>query len=335
MLLRSSLFLLSAFAASPALASEDRASADACSASVARDTTVAAIASRPADWLGKCVRVEGLKSGDFIYADRDALYRLPKDSLDVASNGGTLLLDNRKVIDTVGGDWQKVRVVGRVRDCVEIGAKQEAASTDDLAMLAGGCHYNDTTGLWVAEINSFGESRPQRLLSAAARGLGNMAPLDAGSPWRARFAVVERELLAAMQGADPERRQSLFVTKWMDSEQRDWVNQQLSGKTSPFAAIMDARAPIQSQIFGWKANLDDSPADVEAKTRADQADAIICWSAEASAAQLWPVSSFDATLNPDRPYACVKVAYRIDGEGSSWQAAMEPDRRGLREPPRS
>jgi hypothetical protein len=279
------------------------------------------------------VRVEGLKSGDFIYADRDAIYRLPKDSLDVATNGGTLLLDNRKVIDSVAGDWQKVRVVARVRDCVEIGAKQEAASTDDLAMLAGGCHYNDTTGLWVAEISSLGEARPQRLLPAAARGLGNIAPLDAASPWRARFAAVEKILLAALQSADPAARQSLFVSQWMGSEQRDWVNQQISGKSAPLAAIIGARTPVRSQIFGWKANLDDSPADIEAKTRADQADAIICWSAEAEAAGLWPVSSFDATLNPDRPYACVKVTYHIDGEGSRWQAAIEPDRRNLTEPP--
>ncbi|WP_428627384.1 hypothetical protein [Sphingopyxis sp.] len=314
-------------------APKNRASADVCSASVAHDTTVAAIAAQPAEWLGKCVRVEGLKSGDFIYADRDALYRLPKDSLDVATNGGTLLLDNRKIIDTIAGDWQKVRVVARVRDCVEIGAKQDAASADDMAMLAGGCHYNDTTGLWVAEISSLGESRPQRLLQTEASGLGNIAPLDAGSPWRARFADVERQLLAALQSNDPERRQSLFLTQWMGSEQREWVSQQISGKMSPLAAIMDPRTSVQSQIFGWKANLDDSPADIDAKTRADQADAIICWSAAAKAADLWPVSSFDATLNPDRPYACVKVTYRIDGESNRWQAAMEPDRWSLTEPP--
>lgn len=334
-MLRGSIYFLAAMAASPAYASDERASAHTCSAGVAQDTTVAAIAAQREDWLGKCVEVEGLKLGDFIYADRDALYRLPTDRLDVATNGGTLLLDNRKVIDTVVGDWQKIRVVARVRDCVEIGAKQQSATIDDLAMLAGGCHYNDTVGLWVAEISGLGEARPLRLLPGEARGLGNLAPLDAGSPWRARFAEVEKQLRAALQSADPERRQSLFLTQWMGKDQRDWTSEQLSGKASPFAAIMAARGPVQSQVFGWKPNLDDSPADIAAKTRENQADAIICWSAEAKAAELWPVSSFDAGVNADRPYACVKVTYHIDGEGSRWQAAMEPDRWKLAEPSHS
>src|SRR5262245_9853395 len=77
-----------------------------CSPANGQHTTVAAIASDPKAWMGKCVTMKGVYSGERIYADADAIYGVTN-----ASVGG--YVDGRGSMD---GFWSG-EFAGRVSDC--------------------------------------------------------------------------------------------------------------------------------------------------------------------------------------------------------------------------
>src|SRR6185295_8806849 len=94
-------------AAMPASAvAQGAAAARVCSTTNGQKASIADIAADPKAWMGKCVSVTGIYSGERVYADVDAIYGVSN-----ASIGG--YVDGRGAMD---GFW-KGEFAGRVTDC--------------------------------------------------------------------------------------------------------------------------------------------------------------------------------------------------------------------------
>jgi hypothetical protein len=99
-------FLMSVLAMGGEGHAQNFSRAAVCTAENSEATTVAAIAADPKGWYGRCAQVDGLYTGERVYADADAIYGLDQDFV-----GG--FIDGQPPMP---GAWRG-HFVGRVFDC--------------------------------------------------------------------------------------------------------------------------------------------------------------------------------------------------------------------------
>lgn len=171
------------------------------------------------------------------------------------------------------------------------------------------------------------ETSPTNLLinfpSERARPHAKLAPLALDSPWRVRFEAVADDLLPALQSRDAHRWQPMLGGRWLSPADRQAVAVLLADKDGAYAPVLAARTPLNRRILGWSVSSDYSAADRAAILAQPEAEAILCWSAQALDDGEWPQTAAAADNARGRPYACARVTYSMRGEAPVWRAFVE------------
>ncbi len=274
-----------------------------CTADNSEKVAVGAIAAAPADWMGKCVVVDGLYSDERIYRDVDAIYGVSD-----ASVGG--------YIDGLGqlpGAWRG-SFVGRVSDCAEaeetLLAAQLRAPGISLHGRVLGCTKPDGPFLmFMSTTGEFGPSGVERRLQGGKGGDLELA----GADWP-HLAIVT-QTAQAFQAAMRAGGASALSAVLDDAYRTELL---LGGDDSALALLKSGGgAPT---VF----------ADRDAGPDAIAAEA--CWCKQRACGKLWPIDSRDADNQPSRPYACMRVEGVLREGQWRYRVDTSNDVAGLQEP---
>lgn len=278
-----------AFVSAPA-ATQPAPRAQVCAPTNAQAASVAAIAADPAAWLGKCVSVEAIYSGERLNADLDAIYGVNGNSI-----GG--YVDGQ---GDVGGAWRGT-FTGRVADCAQ-------AEEDLLTGLlrSPGISINGRTLGCLEPKGPFLVFMSQGELKDAGlkRRLPGAKGGDLGAPpagWEHAAAVedVASRFLEALTADGDVSMKALLGNGYVAAELR-------AREDTAFAKLKQTRAP-KLQVFAYPASSPDKMA------------AEACFCTKADCAKLWPIAGRDADNQAGRPYACIRIDGRREGERWSYQ----------------
>ena len=278
-----------------------------CAPTNSEKATVAAIASSPAAWIGKCVSVEAIYAGEQLHADADAIYGVNANSI-----GG--YVDGR---GDVGGAWRGT-FTGRVADC----AQAEEDLLTGLLRSPGISLHGRTLGCLEPKgpflvFMSQGELKPagiKRRLPGAKGGDLIVPPAD----WPHRDAVTNMtvEIIAAMEG-----RSVADLTRLLGNAYQ--AERIVAGDIAVFSK-RSAQPSVARRT--WIATF------VDKDVTGDRMAAEACWTFEDELRNVWPIDSLDADNQPSRPYACLRFeGWRESGEWRYRVDASE-DLYGLDEP---
>jgi hypothetical protein len=149
-----------------------------------------------------------------------------------------------------------------------------------------------------------------------------LVPLATDSVWTPRFAAAADDLATALRSRDDARWAPLLGGPWLAAADRAQIAALLRDGDSPLRHALFSKGVTHRAILGWSA-----PASLNADERAaietgKEAEALVCWSAGGAGDQ-WPATAADADNRPDRPYACVRIAYSIRGGVPTWRGFIE------------
>jgi hypothetical protein len=276
-----------------------------CAPTNSEKATVAAIAADPASWMGRCVSVEAIYSGERLNVDADAIYGVNSNSI-----GG--YVDGK---GDVGGAWTGT-FTGRVADC----AVAEEDLLTGLLRSPGISLHGRTLGclepkgpfLVFMTHSGMKPAGLKRRLPGERGGDLAVVPAD----WPHRDAIRDRtvEIMAAMEaGSLPDLKRLLG-----NAYQAERI---AAGDIAVFSR-RSAQPSVATR--SWIAMF------VDKDVTGDRMAAESCWSAEEKTR--WPIDSRDADNQPSRPYACL----RFEGwrEGGTWRYRVDAseDVYGLDEP---
>lgn len=274
-----------------------------CTAENSERTSVAAVAADPKAWMGRCVAVEGVYSGERVYEDADAIYGVTDHSV-----GG--------FVDGLGAAPGGVRgtFIGRVSDCA---AAEEILLTAQLRAPGISLHervLGCTRGVGpFLMFMSHGALEPSGLKRRlpGAKG-GNLVPAteawalhDVALSYAARFET-------AMHSDTPALLKDMLGNAY--------VAQRLHQGDGSALAGLRQTADRTVAIFSDRSSPADAPAGE------------ICWCLAGDCGRRWPIDSRDADNQPSRPYACLRVeGVKRDG---TWRYRLDASRdtAGLAEP---
>ncbi len=274
-----------------------------CAPTNAEKATVAAIAADPAAWIGKCVSVEAIYAGEQLHADADAIYGVNGNSI-----GG--YVDGR---GDVGGAWRGT-FTGRVADC----ATAEEDLLTGLLRSPGISLHGRTLGCPEPKgpflvFMSQGELKPAGIKRRlpGARG-GDLVVADAAWGHANPMSVLARQFGAAMQAGDAGALKAMLPNAYMA--------EQLLVRDDMALAQLRSKAERDFRLFSYPAVSGDAAAG-EA-----------CWCLKADCTKLWPIHGRDADNQVDRPYACIRIDGRREGDGWRYRVDASQDVYGLDEP---
>lgn len=277
-----------------------------CAPTNSERTTVAAIAADPASWLGKCVSVEAIYSGERLYADADAIYGVNGDAI-----GG--YVDGR---GDVGGAWRG-SFTGRVADC----AQAEEDLLTGLLRSPGISLHGRTLGCPEPHgpflvFMSQGELKPAGLKRRLPGGRGgDLLPDEPDSVVAELADDLAIQFEAAMRSGDAGDLAGLVGNAYQ-------AEQLMTREDTAFAGLKRG-AVKERRVFGYRAS---SPAQEAAEA---------CWCLKPDCTKLWPIHGRDADNQPTRPYACIRVDMTLlPGRTDSWRWRVDAsnDVYGLDEP---
>ncbi len=274
-----------------------------CTADNSEKVAVGAIAAAPADWMGRCVVVDGLYSDERVYRDVDAVYGVNDDSV-----GG--------YIDGLGqlpGAWRG-SFVGRVSDCAEAEETLLAAQLRSPGISLHGRVLGCTKaeGPFLMFMSTTGEFGPSGLKRQMAGGKGGDLEI-AGSGWPHLDAVMQkaRAFEQAMRAGDA----APLAVALDDAYRAELL---LNGEDSALSFLRTGGgAPT---IF------------IDRDAGADAVAAEACWCRQQACGKLWPTDSRDADNQPGRPYACLRIEGGLRGGQWRYRVDASHDVAGLQEP---
>jgi len=285
-----------------------------CSARNSERATVSQIAANPDKYQGRCVAIKAVMQREFLFENVDGVYLQPRDTLNPASSGFRIGLDN--LSGHVSEFYRHVSILGRVQDCESVrNGVHNSAAENEVVMVVGYCHYFNGPYVWVHDLR-YRDGAPfeRRMGSYDREDYGDLEP--APEDWQHRFKVeaLSREFLQALRSKDRDRLAGLHFRdvglEWRQDE-AELLDFLLSSDTSPFSSIRSDRTTPQEIILVERSRLREasqSPAGI-----ADYS-AIVCFCREKSCSGRWPIATFDADNVPARPYACTELGpYLIDG----------------------
>lgn len=262
---------------------------------------------------GACVAIEGWAVGDMLMdaaRDRYAWQRLYNDP---SSSGAQLGLVNWQ--DDAGGVGAvRLRLTGTIRRC------DNAASGNLLPHPAGAEFCENKAGLYldVAAAQALGRAPLVRAVAGDGAGLGNLTPVPAGP--------VRSAMLAAFQPIWDRHRADGGAA--LRQKLAGGLAGDVAGTGQGFAAQSALTPDAAVEVLGWREPIwaDESARMVWAQQAANYAEAIVCAMDAARAARnLWPVSTLDIGLAPDRPYFCVRLSQPASGAvQSEWTVDPNP-----------
>ncbi len=278
-----------------------------CSPSVAEVATVPQIAANLDGYQGRCVRVVGVMRTHFLYESVDGVYLQPPDSLNPASSGFTLGLDN--IRKHFSKDYRHVSIIGRVQDCETVrDAVYASAGEDQIVFVSGYCHYHNGPYLWVKELKTrSGPPFGRRMGSYDRKDYGDIEPVPADWRHRAMIEELAGKFLTALRTGDRNTLADIHFRnvglEWKEDEAQ-LLKFLLKAPKSPFASIRRGTEPPQQIILASRSLLHPDPDYADAK---DDYSAIVCFCRTADCAGRWPIATFDADNLPTRPYACTHI----------------------------
>ncbi len=250
-----------------------------CAPTNSEKATVAAIAADPGAWMGKCVSVEAIYSGERLNVDADAIYGVNANSI-----GG--YVDGK---GDVGGAWTGT-FTGRVADC----AQAEEDLLTGLLRSPGISLHGRTLGclepkgpflVFMTHAGMKPAGLKRRL--PGERG-GDLVAAEEASPHVDAITDIAYNFSHAFDIGWPD---GLMVGTY-EAQRLLEGNGSVFDKAKPLA-----ERPLAVFMVG-----DDTPAETFV------AEACFCLKADCT--KLWPIDSRDADNQPSRPYACVRVQGR-------------------------
>jgi hypothetical protein len=265
---------------------------------------VPSIAADPDRYFGRCVAIDGVIHGLFLFESVDGVYLQPRDWLNPSSSGFRIGLDN--LFEGPAEDYRHVSIIGRVQNC--------GAPRDDAALLfvAGYCHYFNGVYVWIERLEGRrGRPFERRMGSYDRADYGDLEPAPDDWPHRATVDALAERFLDALRTRDHERLAGIHFRdvglEWEDDEAA--LLKFLLAYDSPFAAVRGSTMPPERIVLVERSRLE--PGDA-----ADDYSATVCFCRERSCAGRWPIATFDADNVRGRPYVCTVVApYLIYGTG--------------------
>jgi len=276
-----------------------------CMADNSEAASVSAIASDPAAWMGKCVKVEGLYSNERVYADADAIYGLNPNAI-----GG--FIDGTAPMP---GAWRGT-FTGRVADCAVTEEIQLNAQLRAPGISLNGRTLGCTTGEGPYLMFMTGSQLKPSGLKRRLPGAKGASLVRVDTAWEHYQSALglAQHFETAMQSATPE-----MLSQHLGNA---YVAERLhAGDGSALAALKTwAKRPFE--IFR-------DTRVTEAGRFAGEA----CWAVKKGGEKRWPIDSRDADNQATRPYACLRVEGRREA-GDIWRVRIDPSRdvSGLEEP---
>ncbi len=277
-----------------------------CAPTNSEKATVAAIAADPAAWMGKCVSVEAIYSGERLNVDADAIYGLNSNSI-----GG--YVDGK---GDVGGAWTGT-FTGRVADC----AVAEEDLLTGLLRSPGISLHGRTLGclepkgpflVFMTHAGMKPAGIKRRLPGAKGGDLTLAEPEGLIAEFAADLAI---QFEAAMRRGDAADLTDIIGNAYQ-------AEQLLTRESTAFAGLKRG-AVKELRILGYRSSSRDHEA------------AEACWCLKSDCTKLWPIHGRDADNQPTRPYACIRVDVIPfpDRKGSwHWRIDASDDVYGLEEP---
>jgi hypothetical protein len=279
-----------------------------CSPSVAEVATVPRIAADADGYQGRCVRIDGVMRTHYLYESVDGVYLQPPDSLNPASSGFALGLDN--VAKRYSEDYRHVSVVGRVQDCGTVREAVNASVVEDqIVFISGYCHYHDGPYLWVKHLKIRpGAPFERRMGNYDRKDYGDIEPVPADWPHRAMIEELAGKFLTALRAGDRDTLADIHFRNvglaWKEDEAQ-LLKFLLKAPKSPFASIRHGNGPPHQIILASRSLLYPEPE--HADDAADDYSAIVCFCRTGDCTGRWPIATFDADNLPTRPYACTHI----------------------------
>jgi hypothetical protein len=264
-----------------------------CSARNSQFATVPGIASDPERYLGRCVVIDGVMHGLFLFESVDGVYLQPRDWLNPSSSGFRLGLDDSS--GRYSDDYRQVSIIGRVQDC--------ESTRNAIEFLIGYCHYYNGAYVWVEELHvRRGRPFERRMGSYERKDYGDIEPAPESWPHHATVDALAQQFLDALRKRDRERVVGLHFRDvgddWPDDEEA--LLKFLLARDSPFAGVRNSRVSPEQIILVERSRLGPDG-------EADDYSAIVCFCREQSCAGRWPIATFDADNASTRPYVCTLV----------------------------
>jgi hypothetical protein len=270
-----------------------------CNARNAQRATVPDIAQNPERYLSRCVVVDGVMHGLYLFESVDGVYLEPPDSLNPSSSGFRIGLDH---LSRFTEDYEHVSITGRVQDCEGVSAGVQSGH-DELLFITGYCYFFIGAYVWIHDLDRWrGAPFERRMGSYERADYGDLVPAPADWRHRATVEALARQFLDALRKGDRERLAGLHFRdvglNWKDDEAA--LLKFLLARDSPFAAIRSAEEPLEQLILVARSAFEPG-AD------ADNYSSVVCFCREESCAGRWPIATFDADNVRTRPYVCTDV----------------------------
>ncbi len=276
-----------------------------CMADNSEAASMSAIASDPAAWMGKCVKVEGLYSNERVYADADAIYGLNPNAI-----GG--FIDGTAPMP---GAWRGV-FTGRVADCAVTEEIQLNAQLRAPGISLNGRTLGCTTGEGPYLMFMTGSQLKPSGLKRRLPGAKGASLERVDGAWDHHDGVVALAQLfeQAMQSETPDMLAGQLNNRYVAERLHAGDGSALAALKTPakwpFALFRDTRV-----------------------TDVDHYAAEACWGLKKGADKRWPIDSRDADNQSSRPYACLRIEGRRE-TGDIWRVRVDASRdvSGLEEP---
>ncbi len=225
-----------------------------CTASVATRASVVQVAQQPDRFMGKCVRIDAVMNGLFLYENVDGLYLSDREGLNPSSNGARLGLDDQRPGRLADRGYRRANVVGRVQDCDTVrSAVHASVGQNEIVMVTGYCHYFYGAYLWVEQARDEGPATFVRRLPGAARdGYGNLQSAPADWLYRSMVEAAGHDFLAALRAGDETTLATLHYGSEVEYAKDDLpslLRFLLRDRTSPFAAIRASKSAPQTVVL--------------------------------------------------------------------------------------
>ena len=324
------LLLASTAGAQPDPGDVPTARVSVCTASVATRASVVQVAQQPDRFMGKCVRIDAVMNGLFLYENVDGLYLSDREGLNPSSNGARLGLDDQRPGRLADRGYRRANVVGRVQDCDTVrSAVHASVGQNEIVMVTGYCHYFYGAYLWVEQARDEGPATFVRRLPGAARdGYGNLQSAPADWLYRSMVEAAGHDFLAALRAGDETTLATLHYGSEVEYAKDDLpslLRFLLRDRTSPFAAIRASKSAPQTVVL---IDRDGIPGDTGSGY-----ESTICYCRERDCTNRWPIADFDVDNLPARPYACTTFGpYLVYRQGQEVRFTTPRKRYGLLEP---
>ncbi|MBC7986015.1 MAG: hypothetical protein H7X93_05010 [Sphingomonadaceae bacterium] len=323
----------------PASAFADAASADElppCQFETAEPASLYEMAAEPESWFDRCVRVEGFATSNVFYADVAGYYRAAsRNERDRRNQGwlGLYFADG----DQRANEFRHAEIVGRLESCERSSERAMAdAPEGTIIMPIGYCHYTGGLILHSARAQYGPAAHLTRQTGDANRvSFGDLVPETETDSTPSSAKGMVAEFLRALSEGDEVRARNFVepydeITSEMDEREYDAF---LMGEgESPFREVREAGRDVQTAFFS-----DTLPQEV--LEWRDEPDWFACFCRQPDCSGEWPISHFDATAAPGRPYVCLRyhmpASYWFGGHEITFGPTLGTERRlsGLAEGP--